>query len=64
MSRTVSINTMIQQLDGLNETADLTDWESGFVANIVQRTHGGKVCTSLTERQIDSIERIYQKHFA
>lgn len=62
--RTVSLNTMIEQLDGLNETADLNDWESGFVGSIVERTHGGKVCTALTERQIDTIERLYQKHFA
>lgn len=62
--RTVSINTMIQQVDGLRETPDLTDWEAEFVASIVERTRGGSNCSTLTERQIVALERIYQKHFA
>lgn len=58
-----SLGAMIQQLDGLVDTADLSDWENGFVENVVERTGNGKATSMLTERQVDSVETIYKKHF-
>jgi hypothetical protein len=38
----VSLGTMIEQLDGLRDTTDLTEWETGFVNNIVETTTAQK----------------------
>lgn len=59
-----SINTMVQRVSGLVDTNDLTDWESDFVTSVVEQTNDGKNTTSLTEKQIDVLERIFRKHFA
>ena len=65
MPRQVSIATMIEQLDGLRDTRDLTEWEQGFMTNIVERFHLARKDTrTFTERQIEKIESIYHKHFA
>lgn len=49
--RTVSIGTMIEQLSGMRDTGDLTDWENDFVAGISDRyertgndTRGSPAC--------------------
>lgn len=60
----VSITTMVKQVGGLMGTKDLTDWENLFVSNILEKTAQGDNTTSLTEKQIGVIERIYSKHFA
>lgn len=59
-----SLNTMVQRVHGLIDTKDLSDWESDFVASVVEQTSDGKNTTSLTEKQIDVLERIFRKHFA
>lgn len=59
-----SLNTMVQRVSGLVDTKDLTDWESDFVTSVVEQTNDGKNTTSLTEKQIDVLERIFRKHFA
>ena len=37
MTRLVSLGTKIEQLDGLRDTQDLTQWEQGFVTSILER---------------------------
>lgn len=59
-----SLNTMVKRVAGLQGTRDLNDWEEKFVANVVAQTRGGDDTTSLTERQITSLERIFEKHFS
>lgn len=63
-----SLNTMVKQVEALLGTNDLNDWEEGFVSSIVKRTKCGGPTGSntsmLTEKQIDSLERIWKKHFA
>ena len=54
-----STGQMIEQLEGLLGTSDLTDWESGFVETLVERK--GK---PLSDKQTEIMERIYRKHFA
>ena len=58
-----STTQMIRRLEGMLGTKDLSDWESGFVESLVAKVDAGKV-TSLTERQLEVLERLHGKHFA
>lgn len=60
----ISVNTMIKQLDGLIDTVDLSEWENGFVKSIVERTQCGRETRALTDKQLETLERIHGKHFA
>lgn len=65
MTRLISIGTKIEQLDGLRDTQDLTQWEQGFVTSILERyLVAGRDTRMLTSKQVDVIERIWAKHFA
>ena len=56
---------MIEQLDGLQGTEDLTQWEEPFVHNIVvQYINAGKNTQQCSAKQVETIERIWAKHFA
>lgn len=59
-----SLNTMVRKVAALADTKDLTTWENGFVKSIVAQTDGGNNTSSLTEKQVESLERIHDKHFA
>lgn len=59
-----SLNTMVKRCAGLIGTKDVSDWESSFLQSLLERTSNGDNTTSLTEKQIDVLERIHQKHFA
>jgi len=59
-----STTTMIRRLSGLLDTRDLTEWEQQFVHHsLVEKLNAGKV-TSLTERQVETLERLHGRHFA
>lgn len=65
MTRLVSLGTKIEQLDGLRDTDDLTQWEQGFVSSILERyLVAGRDTRMLSSKQVDVIERIWDKHFA
>jgi hypothetical protein len=65
MTRLVSLGTKIEQLDGLRDTKDLSEWENGFVTSILERyLVAGKDTRMLTSKQVDVIERIWGKHFS
>ena len=58
-----STRTMVDELE---EAVDLnpdqvTDWEFGFVESMVRLRDSGIGLTSLSEKQIDSLLRIYNK---
>lgn len=59
-----SLNTMVQRVAGLADTTDVNDFENKFIASIVEKTQNGKNTTSLTEKQIDVLERLFDKHFS
>ena len=59
-----SINTMVKKVAGMVDTKDLTAWENKFVKSIVAQTANGDNTSSLTENQVDVLERIYERHFA
>lgn len=59
-----SIGKMIELLDGMRDTKDLTSWENGFVTSIVEKYLLAKKDTSqFTGKQVECIEKIYNKHF-
>ena len=65
MTRLVSIGAMIEQLDGLRDTKDLTEWEHDFVTSILERYLLAKKNTQgFTGKQVEVIERIWRKHFS
>lgn len=65
MTRLVSLGTKIEQLDGLRDTDDLTQWEQGFVTSILERyLLAGRDTRMLSSRQCDAIEQIWSKHFS
>lgn len=65
MTRLVSLGTKIEQLDGLRDTNDLTQWEQGFVTSILERyLVAGRDTRMLSSKQVDVIERIWGKHFS
>lgn len=64
MPRAVSVGAMIEQLSGLLGTADLSDWEQGFVENMVRESGGGMKTSRLSEAQVDKVEQVWRKHFA
>lgn len=59
-----ALNTMVKRVSGLTDTPDVSDWENQFIKSVVQRTANGDNTTSLTEKQIDVLERLHDKHFA
>lgn len=64
MTRLVSISTKVEQIDSLRGTSDLNAWEESFVTSIVERYEvAGKDTQGFTEKQVDSIDRIWRKHF-
>lgn len=58
-----SLGDMIRRLGGLIDTQDVTPWENKFLDSIWAQTNGGLRTTHLTEKQIDAIERLFQKHY-
>lgn len=59
-----SINTMVKRISGLAGTNDVSDWEDDFILSIVEQTDESDNTTSLTEKQITVIERIFRKNFS
>lgn len=57
-----STATMIQRLEGCVGTNDLSDWESRFVQDMARLRDSGQV-TKLSEKQIETLERLHDKHF-
>lgn len=57
----ISVAAMVKRLDGLLGTNDLTEWETEFVENVVERQEQG---LSLSSEQVEIVERIWRKHFA
>ena len=53
----------IEQIDGLRDTSDLTPWENEFVTSIVERLPANKDTRAYSAKQVEIIERIWEKHF-
>ena len=48
----------------MTHNKDVTPWEDQFLQSVLEKTAQGDNTTSLTEKQIGVLERIYGKHFA
>ena len=59
----LSTSQMIDRLAAMVGTNDLSDWETRFVQSLINRKQAGQV-TSLTEKQLEVLERLHGKHFA
>lgn len=58
-----SIGAMIKQIAAL-EVGDLTEWEDNFCLDMYLKTRQGKETSVLTDKQVEKIESIFNKHFA
>jgi len=59
-----SLNTMVKRVAGLQGTGDVSEWEDEFITSLLSKTRNGDDTTSLTEKQIDVLERIFNKNFS
>jgi hypothetical protein len=64
MTAPVSVRTMLLQLAGLADTRDVSDWENSFIKSVLDRTDNAARTSGLSEKQLESIEAIWRKHFA
>ena len=60
--RTVSVRSMLAQIEGLRGTDDLTQWEDQFVGAVCEKARTDT--TVLSSKQVTIVERIYREHFA
>lgn len=60
----VSIGNMVKKITGLLDTSDLNDWEHKFVSSIKHSTNDGARTQFLSTAQVETIEKIHDKHFA
>mgnify|MGYP001263135450 CR=1 FL=1 len=58
----ISTSQMIDKLEGMLGTDDLTPWEQQFVQRLVARKEAGEV-TALTGRQLEVLDELHSKHF-
>jgi hypothetical protein len=56
-----SLGKQIELLQGLVGTKDVSDWESNFIASVFRHKND---TSCLTEKQVEIIERLHDKHFA
>lgn len=59
-----SITLMVKRLPSLQGTGDLTEWEESFAERVLKQTKNGDNTTSLTEKQVEVVTRIFNKNFA
>ena len=59
-----SIAQKIEQCSGLIGTADVTDWETQFIESMQRALARDHSSAGLSEKQIDIIDRIFNRHFA
>jgi hypothetical protein len=64
MSRVVSLGNKIKQLGALVGTKDVSEWENDFISSVVGWSDNGQNTRSITEKQINVIDRLYERHFA
>jgi len=61
--RHVSTTEMLSRLEGLLGTKDLNDWEQGFVSGLLSVSSINDL-TWLSDKQVETLERLHNKHFA
>lgn len=64
MTKMHSTNNMLLKLSGMIDTTDLSDWENSFVKSVWAQTVQGKLPSVLSEKQVEIVLRLHDKHFA
>lgn len=59
----LSIRQKIERVEALLGTDDLTEYEAGFVQGLVNKVNRG-LSPQLSDRQIEILDQIFDKHFA
>ncbi|MCP3709767.1 hypothetical protein M3I54_22750 [Paraburkholderia sp. CNPSo 3274] len=63
MPRHYSTSNMVERLVGLLDTTDLNEFEHGFVESMQRRLNEGTL-TGISDRQVEVLENVFNKHFA
>lgn len=61
--RMLSIGAKIKQLAGLAHTSDVSNEQSEFIDKMVEVTGNGARTSSLSEKQVDYIDGLHERHF-
>jgi hypothetical protein len=61
---TPSVRAQLLQLAGMVDTVDLSQWENEFLARMLEISQQGTKTSGLTEKQLERIAELWQKHFA
>lgn len=59
-----TIGDMLQRIDALRVTKDVTQWEDDFIGSCLETSRNGSLTAHLSGKQVEIIERIFNKHFA
>lgn len=54
----------IEQCEGLLGTKDVSEWEGQFLSGLVERLANAPNGLTLSDKQLDVLDRIHGKHFA
>lgn len=60
----ISIGAQLKMIHGLLGTDSINGWEHNFISSVWEKTTEARDTTMLTEKQVESIEKIYTKNFA
>jgi len=55
---------MLKQVAGLVDTKDVSAWENRFLKSVLERSQNGTRSSLLTGNQAETVQRIWEKHFA
>ena len=58
-----TLKKMVEQLAALIGTSDLNDWETNFLTTVSKQVDERGTTVHLSSKQIDNIEKLYDKHF-
>lgn len=58
-----STNAMLKKCSGLIDTRDVTELENSFLKNVWKRSEEGTHPERLSERQLDWLVDLHEKHF-
>lgn len=59
-----SVGSKLEMIHGLSGTADLTQWETEFVKSCWAHSFSATKTSSLSGKQVETIENIWKRHFA
>jgi hypothetical protein len=59
-----SILQKLEQLSGLIGTADLNNWQAQFIRDNHARVVAANSSAALSEKQVETIDQLWQRHFS